>query len=358
LRIIDLETPALLVDYDKMLRNIKDMQAVASRNGLLLRPHSKTHKCPEIAKIQLDEGASGICTQKLSEAETMVDAGIKDIFVTNEIVQPAKIERLVKLQQRASVKVAVDSLKNAEAIGSIGASDGQTVPVMVEVDCGMGRCGVPFGPRLTKLVRSVSRIAGLRLDGLTTFEGQFYNVRDVKRRTLLAKRAVHRFVQAAKQIRKTGMKIPVLSCGSTPTARAVADVDGVTELQPGNYVFYDVMQAELGSAKLDDCAQRVLTTVISKPLPGRLVVDAGTKAFSHDQGRFPRPLDAKGMKAVEIHEEHLTLKVRGSSLRIGDQVQFVPYHACTATNMFEQIHAVRGSELLATWAVSARGKMN
>jgi D-serine deaminase-like pyridoxal phosphate-dependent protein len=356
-RISDLETPALLVDYDTMLRNIKDMEAVAGRNGVALRPHSKTHKCPEVAKIQLAEGASGICTQKLSEAETMVDAGIKDIFITNEIVQPTKIERLVRLQQRANAKVAVDSLEGAEAIGRAAIGDGRTVPVLVEVNCGMGRCGVTLGSDVAKMVRAVSKIDGLRLDGLTTYEGQFYNIRNVKRRGLLAKRTIGRFVEAAKRIRKTGIELPVLSCGSTPTAKSVAEVEGVTELQPGNYVFYDVMQAELGSAKLNDCAQRVLTTVISTAAAGRAVVDAGSKAFSHDQGRFPEPLGAKGMKAIDIHEEHLTLRVRSSSVHIGDQVQFVPYHACTTTNMFEQIRMVRQNEVVASWPVAARGKM-
>jgi len=355
--ISDLETPALLVDYGKMLRNIKDMQATASRNGVALRPHLKTHKCPEIAKIELAEGASGICAQRLSEAEVMVDAGIKDVFITNEIVQPTKIERLVRLQQKASVKVAVDSLKVAEAIGKVAAANGQTVPVLIDVDCGMRRCGVPLGPAVANLTREVSKVAGLRLDGLMTYEGQFYEIPNVKRRDLLAKRTIGRFIETAKRIRKSGIEIPVLSCGSTPTAKAVAEVDGVTELQPGNYVFYDVMQTELGSAKLRDCAQRVLTTVISTPVAGRVVVDAGNKAFAHDQGRFPEPLDTESMKAIEIHEEHLTLEAKDSGFHVGDHVQFVPYHACTATNMFEQIHAVIGNVVIATWSVAARGKM-
>jgi len=347
----------MLIDYDKMIRNIKDMQATASRNSVTLRPHSKTHKCPDIARAQIARGASGICVQKLSEAEVMIDSGIKDVFITNEIVQLSKIERLARLQQRAGVKVAVDTLENAVAIGRAAMAAKTTVPVIVDVDCGMRRCGVPLGRAVDDLARSVSRTQGLRFDGLLTYEGQLYDELHPKRRALLAKKIIRRFVEVAKRIRKSGIETPTVCCGSTPTAKAVAEVEGVTELHPGNYVFYDMIQAELGSTNFENCAQRVLTTVISTPTLGRAVVDAGSKAFSHDQGRFPEPLDAKGVRVVDMHEEHLMLKTKPPHVHVGDKIQFVPYHACTATNMFDYIHAVREGEVVATWSVAARGRL-
>jgi D-serine deaminase-like pyridoxal phosphate-dependent protein len=356
LRINDLETPALLIDYEIMNQNLKRMQSIADSHGVSLRPHTKTHKCPEIANLQLNEGASGICVQKLGEAEVMVKAGVKDIFITNEIVEPTKINRLVKLQERACVKVAVDSLENAQQVGGIAAASNRAVPVMVDVDTGMKRCGVPLGPPAVRLAKKVAETKGLRFDGLMTYEGHLYEIRNPRKRKAAVQRTIERFVNLGKRIREDGIEVSVLSCGSTPTAEAAANVEGVTELQPGNYIFNDLMQIEVGSAGLRDCAQRILTTVISSPSANRCVVDAGSKAFVHDHGEFPRILgDAKGTP-IDIHEEHLTLKTV-SKFRIGDKIQFVPYHACTATNMFDQIHILKGDTVTATWSVAGRGKM-
>jgi D-serine deaminase-like pyridoxal phosphate-dependent protein len=356
LNINDLETPALLIDREVMLENMKRMQAIAESHGVSLRPHTKNHKCPEIAKLQLELGASGICVQKLGEAEVMVEAGVKDIFITNEIVQPTKIDRLVKLQDKASVRVAVDSFENAQQIGEIAAGSNRVLPVLVDVDTGMKRCGVPLGPVAVKLASAVAKTKGLRFDGLMTFEGHLYEITNPTKRKAAAQRTIERFVRLGKKIRQNGLDVSVMSCGSTPTAEAVADVKGITELQPGNYVFYDLMQVEKGSARLHNCAQRILTTIISSPSKNRCIVDAGTKAFAHDHGEFPRALGATRGTPIQINEEHLTLRTR-SKLRIGDKIQFLPYHACTATNMFDQVHVVEGATVIATWPIAARGKM-
>jgi len=339
-----------------MIKNLKRMQSIADSHGVSLRPHTKTHKCPEIAKLQLNEGATGICVQKLGEAEVMVEAGVKDIFITNEIVEPTKINRLVKLQERACVKLAMDSLENAQQVGGMAAASNLVVPVLVDVDTGMKRCGVPLGPAAVRLAKKVAATKGLRFDGLMTYEGHMYEVRNPRKRRAATQRTIERFVRLGKRIRQYGIDVSVLSCGSTPTAEAAATVEGVTELQPGNYIFYDLMQVEEGSAGLRDCAQRILTTVISSPSANRCVVDAGSKSFVHDHGKFPRILgDAKGTP-IDIHEEHLTLRT-ASKFRIGDKIQFIPYHACTATNMFDQVHIVEGDSVSDTWPVAARGKM-
>ena len=355
----ELETPALLVDQGILANNVKEMQQKARDAGVDLRPHTKTHKCPQLAKMQLTEGASGICVQKLGEAEVMAEAGIQDIFITNQIVQLTKIERLVKLEEKANVKVAVDSLENVKTIAKFASSAARIVPVFIEIDVGMGRCGVPFGSGPVRLAKEIVKIDGVHLEGLMTHEGHLYHVMDPKRRDTLTRRAIGRYVATANKIRKAGIEIPVVSCGSTPTATCAMRVPGITEIQPGNYVFYDLMQVELGVTKLANCAQRVLATIISNPSPNRIVVDAGVKAFCHDQCKFPKPLGVANATPNRISEEHLIVKInpRKTSLQVGEKVEFIPYHACTATNMYDQMHIVKGDEIEATWPVAARGKI-
>ena len=357
MKVSELDTPALLIDQRKLMRNIAYMQEVANSSGVALRPHTKTHKCPEIAKLQVKAGAIGICVQKLGEAEVMVDAGFQDILIPNEIVQPTKINRLVELQEKATIKVAVDSLENAESIGKVAMSFGRTISVYVDVDIGMKRCGIPLGPSVAKFSKKIATIKGLRLEGLTTYEGHLYKIKNVKQRAKAATRIIKRYVEVGNRIRKAGVEIPKICCASTLTATVTAKVPGVSELHPGNYIFYDLMQVDRGSTVFENCAQRVLTTVISTPTSNRCVVDAGSKAFVNDQCMFPRSLHHADITPYSITEEHLAFTTKKTKLRVGDKVQFVPYHACTATNMFDQLYVVDGDEVVANWPISARGKM-
>ena len=356
---LDLETPVLIVDQERLLRNIREMQETANSAGVVLRPHSKTHNCPELVKHQLVAGATGICVQNLSQAEAMVHAGITDVFITNEIVELTKIVRLVKLQEKATVKVAVDDPTSAEQISKTAASDQRIVPVLVDVDVGAGRCGVPFGAA-AKLAKRIAHLKGIRFDGLMGYEGQFYHVRNRKRREKLTKRTIARLVATARLIAKSGLDVPIVSCGSTPTASAAAQVEGVTEIQPGNYVFYDLIQVELGAAKIEQCAQRIIATVISTPNPRRFVVDAGSTTFAHDQGRFPKALGVPSATPTGISQEHLVVRINPhvTHLQVGDKVEFVPYHACTATNMFDRIYLTKDEEVIAAWTVARGGKPN
>jgi D-serine deaminase-like pyridoxal phosphate-dependent protein len=352
---LDLETPALIVDQERLVRNIKGMQETANSAGVLLRPHSKTHNCPELAKLQVEMGAKGICVQDMRHAEEMVHAGVTDIFIANEVVDSAKIARLAELQEKASVKVAIDDLTNAEQIAKTATSHDRSVPVLVDVDVGAGRCGVPFNAT-AKLVERLARLKGIRFDGLMGYEGQFYNVRNRQRREKLAKRVIAQLVTIARLIEKSGLDVPTVSCGITPTASAAANVEGVTEIQPGNYVFYDLMQVELGVATIEQCAQRVLTTVISTPDSKRFVVDAGTTAFAYDQARFPKTLGLQSAIPTEINQEHLIMRInpKVAHVQVGERLEFLPYHACTVTNLFDQICITKGEDVTATWAVARR----
>jgi len=356
-KITDLETPALLIDQQRLMRNITYMQKVANSSGVTLRPHTKTHKCPEIAKLQVKAGAKGICVQKLGEAEVMAQAGFQDILIPNEIVQPTKIARLVDLQEQATIKVAVDSIENAEALGKVAVSAGRTISVYVDVDIGMKRCGIPLGPAVEKFTKKIAAIGGLTLEGLTTYEGHLYKIKNPKRRAAAATRIIKQYVEVGNRIRRAGVEIPTICCASTLTAPVTARVPGVTELHPGNYIFYDIIQVERGSAVFENCAQSVLTTVISTPTADRFVVDAGSKTFVNDQCNFPKALHYPDLDPYSITEEHLACRTKKTKLRVGDKVQFVPYHACTTTNMFDQLYLVNGDEVVEIWPIAARGKM-
>ena len=359
----ELETPSLLIDYDKMLKNIIAMQNVADESEIALRPHIKTHKCPQIAKLQQTRGALGVCTQTLGESEVMIASGLKNVFLTNHVVGKSKIDRLIKLEMAGSVQVAVDSLTNVRKIGAVSQTCSQTVPVLLEVNVGMGSywCGVPVGRNVVNLAREISRVKGVLLIGVMTYEGVLpYRVTDQRRRTKVVQKLIAKLVRCAEEIRKNGQEIEVVSCGSTSTAKAAASVPGVTEIQPGNYVFYDLDQVKMGSANLENCALTVQSTVISMPGTNTVVVDAGIKAFCHDQGMFPRIVNSPGLTPIEIYEEQLVLRstARARKLQIGDKLEFIPFHACTASNMHDQFNVARGDEVVATWPIAARGKMS
>jgi D-serine deaminase-like pyridoxal phosphate-dependent protein len=176
----------------------------------------------------------------------------------------------------------------------------------------------------------------------------------------LTKRLIARLVRTAKLIAKSGLDVPTVSCGTTPTASAAAGVEGVTEIQPGNYVFYDLMQVEMGVVTEDKCAQHVLTTVISTPTPRRFVVDAGVTTFARDQARFPKVLNVPSATPTEMNQEHLIIRINPKAMRVqvGNKLEFLPYHACSVANLFDQIHLTKEENVIATWDVTPQRKLN
>jgi len=260
----ELDTPSLLFDLDVLEANIAEMAAVARDAGVRLRPHTKTHKSPEIARMQLDAGASGITVAKLGEAEVMADAGIDDILVAYPIVGGRKLSRLRALLERARVRTTTDSVEVAEGLGEVGRARGEPVEVLVEVDTGLHRLGRPPGEPTAELVRDLSKIDGVHVIGLLTHAGHAYRAAADARREA-AEREGRDLVETAERCARDGFELREISVGSTPTARVVAGVAGVTEIRPGTYVFNDVQQMRLGVATEATCAARVLATVVSHP---------------------------------------------------------------------------------------------
>lgn len=360
----DLDTPSLLFDLDTIERNVADMAKVAAEAGVRLRPHTKTHKSPEIAEIQRAAGANGITVAKLGEAEVMVDAGFDDVLVAYPIWGQAKLARLRALLERASIRVSLDSVEVAEGIGRVGRDLGRDVPVLVEVDTGLHRLGRLPGAPTVELAVEIARVPGIEVLGLLTHAGHAYWSPGGAELRAIARAEGRDVVATAEACERAGLPIREVSVGSTPTARTVASVDGVTEIRPGTYVFNDVQQLRLGAATEEDCAARVLVTVVARPSSERFVIDAGTKAFTADGTDGPPfpgrglVLDRPGLVLELMTEEHGIGRVTdGTDLRIGDRLEVVPLHVCSTVNMFDTAVGVRGGRVEREIPIAARGRM-
>ena len=358
----ELDTPALLVDLDRLEANLDRMASLARSADLKLRPHTKTHKTPEIAKLQLERGADGITVAKIGEAEVMADAGIDDIFIAHQIVGNTKIERLIELARRVKVAVGVDSTEVATPLSMAFAQEGLRLPVLIEVDIGLHRCGVPPEDALD-LARHINTLPGLDLVGLFTYPGEVYAARNENEVAGIAAyecRVMGDLAHRIAPIAEVGGRI---SGGSTPTASHYHPECGLTEIRPGTYVFNDCTQIDRWSAKPTDCALSVLATVVSVPEPGRAVLDAGSKSLTSDlapasPGYGVLKEDSAAV-LLKLNEEHGFLDLSQATIRlhVGDKVQVIPNHSCVVCNLFDEIVGVRGDDAVETWPIAARGKL-
>ena len=361
------ETPHLLIDVPKMRRNIEKMASIARERGVKLRPHVKTHKIPTIAREQLEAGATGITVAKVSEAEVMAQDGIQDIFVAYPLVSNSKIERALHLSERINLTVAVDSLKGARRLSKLAASSGRVLDVRLELDTGLRRTGVPRSEAV-ELAAEIASLEYLNLTGIYTYRGA---VMENGSPTLDLEAAGleegELMVSLAGRIRERGILIEDVSLGSTPTAASAGEVEGVTEIRPGTYVFYDRMQARLGACSLDECAAAVNATVVSRPSEDLAIIDGGSKTFATDVQPGNKPLNLEGFGHVvgypeavleRVTEEHGMLRVTSAQdPGIGDTVLIIPNHVCSTVNLHDEVFFVDGSGAAERVAVAARGKL-
>lgn len=360
----ELDTPALVVDLAVMEANLERMAAEARRRGVRLRPHTKTHKAPWIAKRQLEYGASGITVAKLGEAEVMVAAGIRDILVAYPIVGERKLERLAALAADADVKVSLDSVEAAYGVSAVGRRIGRRVPIYLEIDTGLGRVGVLPGQEAVELARAIARLPGVEIVAVTSHGGHVGAAESEEALEAASRAQARVLVETAEALRAAGIGVVGVSPGSTLTARFDLDTPGVTEIRPGTYVFNDANTVRRWSASLETCAAFVVATVVSRPASDRAVVDAGSKTFSSD-----RPVGGDehgygivkgrpGLVLARLTEEHGMLRVTGaaSDLRIGDRLAIVPNHICTAVNLADVLYGVRDGRVVSEIAVAGRGK--
>lgn len=359
-----LDTPCLLVDFRRLQANINEVQSAVTAASKVLRPHVKAHKIAQIAEMQLQAGATGITTAKLSEAEAFVDRGATDVLICYPVVGGKKIQRLLELTLKARITTIVDSLEGAREISKTFSHAGMKQEVLVKVDAGFGRVGA--SPAVVpQLVDEMAKLDGLLFGGLCIHEGSTYGVIDPDDREALAIRQCTTMVDLADGLRGKGVDVPVVSAGSTPGLAGDLKVSGITEVRPGNYVFYDAIQVGLGVAALDQCALSVLTSVVSTKREGGFIVDAGSKVFGLDKG-------AHGLAVAEGHGacvSHHGVVLTGLSEEhgwgsaspwlpqphVGDILRFVPNHACSTINMLDEVWVVDGDVVIDRWQVCARG---
>ncbi len=351
-----LDTPALVIDLDVVESNIRKLQKWADKNRVSVRPHAKTHKSPYFAKKQIDAGAIGICAAKVSEAEVLVNGGVSEVMIPNEIVGERKIARLMSLARHARMIVAVDSADNVRELSAAAIEFGAELGVIIEVDVGQARCGVEAGPAVVRLAKVIAKSPGLRFDGLMGYEGHLVATRDYEVRKTETQKAMEKLVGSADAVRKAGIPVKIVSAAGTGTYNITGAIKGITELQCGSYIFMDGDYLQV--FKDFEPALNVLANVISRPVPDRAITDAGLKSISTDRG-VPQVVGLTGATVVGLSEEHGKLKVEGAAtrLKVGDRVRFLPMHGDTTINLHTHYFGIRKGKLEAVIPIEGRGKI-
>ncbi|HEV3142040.1 MAG TPA: alanine racemase, partial [Vicinamibacterales bacterium] len=280
----DLPTPQVVIDRKRLLNNIARVQQLASNAGMRLRPHAKTHKSPAVAKWQIERGAVGICCAKVGEAEVFAAAGITDIRLPYP-VNPSNARRILELMDRATISIIVDHLDVARGWSDAMQRANRTLDVLVKVDVGFHRCGIDSGPTALTFIKKIASMPGLRLRGLLSHAGHGYHAASDEALASVARGEAETLARVKDDAARAGIALEEISVGATPTLRFSAKQSGITELRPGNYVYFDRTQVALGAATLDDCALTVLASVVSAPAPDRIIFDSGSKTLTNDQAR-------------------------------------------------------------------------
>ena len=346
MNIADLDTPALIADLDVLERNINGMATRCRNIGIPLRVHSKTHKVPEIAKLQLAAGSQGITCQKLGEAEAMVDAGIDDILIPYNIVGRPKLKRLTALVKRARITVALDSEETATGISQQANADGCVVPVVLELDTGGGRCGVGSPHATRHLAQRVVKMPGIDFQGVMTYPSNI--------------RAKQFIVETVDLLTRERIPVNMISGGGTGAEAASKEL-GCTETRSGSYVYEGMTR--IGNSEMlapDRCVLRVLVTVVSTPTPERIIVDGGQKTFTSypptPYGHIIEYPDAK-IYGMSVEHGHVDVSQCSHRFRVGERIAVIPLHQGMTSNLHDELVAVRGDSVEAIWRIAGRGQV-
>ncbi len=358
----DLATPALLLDLNAFEQNVARMAAHLKGAKRAIRPHAKTHKCPEIAKAQIASGAAGICAATLHEAEVMAAHGIPGLLITGELVGKPKLKRLMKLASaHRDLMVIVDSTAGARELSEAASAARVDLNVLLDLNVA-GRTGVPPGPPAVELAKEIARLPRLKLRGIQAYAGQASHTIGFDSRREVSLAAMAPAVETRHLLEKAGFEVPLLSGGSTGTYNIDSSMEGVTELQPGSYVFMDVDYRLIGGQSGEVYADfapslTVVATVISRPSPNVAILDAGLKAFSTDRSFGPECVSLQGVKYTWAGDEHgrLDFNAAEREVRLGDRLEFLIPHCDPSINLYDHLYAIRKERVEAVWPIAARG---
>jgi D-serine deaminase-like pyridoxal phosphate-dependent protein len=357
----DIPTPALLLDLDAFEDNINKMASHVKSRGKAFRPHGKTHKCPEVAKALIKAGAIGCCAARLSEAEVFAGSGIPGLLITTAVIGQHKIARAVALANKSPDTIfVVDDRQNVRDINDAAGKRSQ--PVNLAVDLFFGRTGIAPGQPALELAQLIDSLPNVTFVGLQSYDGAAAHTTPFDARSARTKMTMAKAVETRSMIERSGIACPLVTGGSTGTYRFDAENPGITELQPGSFVFMDMEYGTIGGPDGSEYrdfknALTVVTTVVSRP-PGMAIVDGGYKAFSTDRPFTPKAVGIEGVVYGWAGDEHGRLDVSNASrdLKLGDRVEFIPPHIDPTVNLYDSIHALRGDRVEAVWPIAARGK--
>lgn len=355
-----IDTPALVLDLDAFERNMKRLQDAVSSAGVRLRPHAKSHKCPEIALRQIQLGAVGICCQKVSEAAVFVDAGVSDIFITNQVVGEKKVAHALDLATRARIGVLVDHEDQISAFANASAERQVSIDIYLEIDVGMGRCGVASIERAVAMAQQIAAAPYLKFMGLQCYHGsaQHYRLPEERQQAIAAVCAKAAAAKAA--IEDVGIRVERISGAGTGSVMLESHSKLFNEVQAGSYILMDRDYATNQRDPSDlpfEHALFVKTAVLSHPTTNRAVVDAGLKASSVDSG-MPVVWQRTDAKYLKASDEHGVLELTpDSTLKLGDYVMLVPGHCDPTVNLYDELIAIRGDRVEAIWPIAARGAL-
>lgn len=372
MQIDDLLTPSLLVDKTRFEQNIRNMAEKAEKNGVSLRPHIKTHKCIEIGKMQLDYGASGITVATLGEAIVFAKEGFDDITIAFPVVVD-KIPAIVKLSSQISLKILVDHPSVVEHLNTNAKEHQSMLNVLMKVYCGYHRCGVnPKSPSAMKLAKKIANASNLDFAGILTHGGHSYDANSVDEIKAIAKQEQDIMAKFAMTLKHESEDLApkIVSIGSTPTMIMCDSIrEEITEIRPGNYVFFDYTQVALGVCELGDCAQSVLASIVGT-YEDYIVVDAGALSLSKDLGStqiepdtgygrilrdYEGSIEYDGFKINSLSQEHGKISVDPSStlraVKHGDKIRIIPNHSCLTQYLFDKFYLVDNNRVIDTWKI-------
>lgn len=359
----DIPTPALLLDLEAFDDNVQKMAAHLQARQKAFRPHGKTHKCPEVAKALLRAGAIGSCAARLSEAEVFADAGIPGLLITTAVIGRAKIARAVDLAARAPDTIfVVDNRQNVRDLNDAAAARGRGGPIKLAVDLFFGRTGIQPGQPAVELAQLIDKLPNVTLVGLQSYDGAAAHTTPFDARAARTNTNMGKAIETKALIERSGIACPMVTAGSTGTYRVDAENPGITELQPGSFVFMDMEYGAIGGPNGTEYRDftnslTVVTTVVSRS-PGIAIVDGGYKAFSTDRPFTPQPVGLDGVTYFWAGDEHGRLDTSKSSrdIQVGDRIEFLPPHIDPTVNLYDSIYALRGDRVEAVWPIAARGK--